>query len=212
VKREYIFLACLVVLAALLFGWGARAGVVLQGWLRGAPVDQPAPAVSTVPAGGSPAGAAAAWNGVSAPVYSQYPFNLKNELTIAAGSADGIGTGDAAVADGFLIGVVTEASANSATVRTIFDGRFQLPVRIGVTGADALLRGGNDPRLMLIAVDAPVGERDEVRSAASGMPYGLPLGSLQGLHDSADKAFREASLLAPVDPAALRQVTVIPYE
>lgn len=143
-------------------------------------------------------------------VYSQYPLNLKNQLSIAAGSLDGIAVGDIALSNGYLVGIVEKTFERSALVQTVFDKRFQAPVRIGASGADALLRGGNDPQLTLIPVNAAIAEGDEVYAAADGMPYGAALGSLRGLHDSGDKVFREASLSVPYNAGNLEELTIIP--
>ena len=221
-KKELAFIACLVLLSATLFGFGSRVGLALQAAIRGGSFLAAAPASSGGAAGADLTASlgdllrtnadavAGTSSGRTVPVYSQYPFNLKNELSIAAGSADGIAEGDAAVSGGYLVGVVLKTFDRSALVETVFDSRFQMPVRIGKTGADALLRGGASPSLTLIAASAAVNEGDEVYAAASGMPYGIPIGELRGLHDASDKVFREASLAVPSDPGDLQEVTILP--
>lgn len=209
-RKEYGFLLALVVVAALLFGFGSRGASAVQQALRG-----PLPAANGLTASitdlfGSSAGSSSPAAGKTVAVYSQYPLNLKYELVIAAGSKDGIAPGDVALAGGFFLGMVTKTSDRSATVQTIFDSRFQAPVRIGSSGVDALLKGGNNPALTLIPGDAAVGENEQVYSASAGVPYGTPIGVLRGLHDAGDKVFREASLAAPYNPGSLDQVTIVP--
>jgi len=215
VKKEYIFITALIIVAGALFGFGSRAGLALQHAIRGASLGT-APDEAELSASigdafrGNAAAASSMPAGKTVPVYSQYPLNLKNEFSIAAGSADGIVAGNVALAHGFLVGVVEKTFEYSSIVQTVFDSRFQLPVRIGAAGADALLRGGNEPALTLIAANAAVSEGDEVYSAGSGMPYGVPLGALRSLHDASDKVFREASLAVPYNPGNIEQLTILP--
>lgn len=220
-KKEYYFIAALVLFAVVLFGFGSRAGLALQAALRGptpvpsaGPVAPPVGAANLTASVGNTAGNAAGLSGnvagLKVRVYSQYPLNLKNQLSVAAGNADGIAVGDIALVNGYLVGIVEKTFERSALVQTIFDKRFQTPVRIGAAGADALLRGGNDPELTLIPTDAAVGEGDGVYAAANGMPYGAPIGSLRNLRDSGDKVFREATLSVPYNSAGLEELSIIP--
>jgi cell shape-determining protein MreC len=209
-RKEYVFMAALAVIAALLFGFGSRGAVAVQQALRGPMpgAEEFAASISGIFAGS--AGAAGTVSGKTVAVFSQYPLNLKHELVIAAGSGDGIVSGDIALAEGFFVGVVTKTAPHSATVQTIFDSRFQAPVRLGAAGTDALLKGGNNPTLTLIPADAAAGENDQVYSASAGVPYGTPIGVLRSIHDANDKVFREASLAAPYNPGTLEKVTIVP--
>lgn len=205
-RKEYYFIAALVLFAGVIFGFGSRAGLALQTAIRGGtptPVAQPSNLTASI-------GLARGEASLKVHVYSQYPLNLKNQFSIAAGSLDGIAVGDIALSNGYLVGVVEKVFERSALVQTVFDKRFQSPVRIGAAGADALLRGGNDPELTLIPTNAAVEEGDEVYAAADGMPYGTVIGSLRGLHDSGDKVFREASLSVPYNAGSLEELTIIP--
>lgn len=203
-RKEHYFIAILLLFAGVLFGFGSKAGLAIQTALRG-DFGQPAPDSANLTASLIPSRANA---GLTAPVYSQYPLNLKNQLSIAAGNAEGVLVGDIAMSNGYLVGVVEKTFEHSALVQTVFDKRFQAPVRIGATGADALLRGGNEPELTLIPVDVEVREGDAVYAAADGMPYGAPVGFLRNLRDSGDKVFRQAILSVPYNVGGLDQVTV----
>lgn len=208
-KKEYYFIIALVLLVGILFGFGSSAGLVLQAALRG---NAPAPVGAANLTASLDGATGLSENGtrLTVRVYSQYPLNLKNQLSIAAGSSAGIATGDIALANGYLVGIVEKTFERSALVQTIFDKRFQAPVRIGAAGADALLRGGSDPELTLIPANVAIGEGDGVYAVADGMPYGAPIGSLRSLRDSGDKVFREATLAVPYNVAALKEVTIIP--
>lgn len=151
-----------------------------------------------------------------APVYSRYPFNFKHELLIAAGSRLGIKAGDPVVlaprATGtapVLIGSVKEVFEDAAVVRTVFDGGFELPVRVGTTRMNALLKGGNTPKITLIPRGRPVAGGDLVASAGPTAPYGLAVGEIGEVRPSRDALFYEASLEVPYDVNVLRAVTVL---
>ncbi len=147
--------------------------------------------------------------GVQAFVYSRYPFNFKNELTIDAGSRAGIRLGDPVLYRGMLLGKVEAVDAESATVMTIFDTRFQIPARVG-SGVDTLLKGGNAPILTLIPKDAQVSEGAPVISAASGMPYGLLIGKATAFRLASDHVFGEADIAFPYNPNDIQSVVVVP--
>lgn len=203
--RQYYFIAILILLIVVLFGFGSSVGFALQAALRGNPSTGATDLTASISDVTGSSGA-----GLKVHVYSQYPLNLKNQLSIAAGGADGIVAGDIALADGYVVGIVEKTFEHSALIQTIFDKRFQAPVRIGAAGADALLRGGNDPELTLIPMNDAIGEGDGVSAVADGMPYGAPIGSVRGLHDSGDKVFREANLSVPYNPGNLKELTIIP--
>jgi len=203
VRREHYFLIALILVVIVLFGFGSRAGLALQAALRG-------PMLGQVGTANVAASLSTARNGLTVPVYSRYPLNLKDQLSIAAGAADGIRAGDIALIDGYFVGIVEKTFENSAVVQTIFDKRFQAPVRIGAAGADALLKGGTDPEIALIPGSAMVSEGDQIYSAVEGVPYGTPLGSLRNLRDSDDKVFRAARLAVPYNSGSLKELTIIP--
>lgn len=213
-RKEYYFIAILILLIVVLFGFGSNVGLALQGFLRGDLDDD----LFAGPIGGSNLtatisnmpGFAGADAGLKVNVYSQYPLNLKNQLSIAAGRADGIAVGDVAMVEGHFLGFVEETFERSALVQTIFDKRFQAQTRIGATGADALLRGGSDPKLTLIPGGAAVSEGDGVYIAADGAPYGAPIGSLKGLRSADDHIFQEAQISVPYNPAGLKELTIVP--
>ncbi len=147
-------------------------------------------------------------NYLRAMVYSRYPFNFKNEITVDAGSLDGVALGKAAIFNGILIGTVSQIFPREATIQTVFDDNFKLPVRIGRTGTDALLVGGAAPMATLISKKAPVVLGDPVYAAAPGIPYGLPLGIIVSTSTSADGLFQEAPLNFVYDMNAIETLLV----
>ncbi|MBI1960870.1 MAG: rod shape-determining protein MreC [Candidatus Liptonbacteria bacterium] len=135
--------------------------------------------------------------GLAAPVFSTYPYNTKHALSIGAGSEDGVRVSDAVVQNGILIGQVSEANESFSIARTIFDPNWEFPVRIGSRRTDALLRGGPQPRLTLIPKEAPPVRGDVVVTAFSGIPYGIPVGTVEDVIDAGGEPFVEATVAIP---------------
>lgn len=147
---------------------------------------------------------------VIAKVYSTYPFNHRNLLTVNAGSKNGVTTGMPVTVDGtLLLGQVSEVWEDKSLVQTIFDKDFSLPVRSGFQEADALLVGGQTPKLSLIEANSIVNENDPVYSAGRNFPYRMAIGKVGFVTAAADNSLREASLVLPYQISDLREVAIL---
>lgn len=161
-------------------------------------------------------------------VYSRYPFNFKSELLVNAGADQGITIGQSAVivpnngtssnpvrnyisngASPILVGKVEKVFENTSLIQTIFDSRFQSAVRIGKTGTDALLKGGNEPELSLIPKDAKIVNGDIVYSASPDFPYGLAIGNVNNVRISSDQLFQEAGVETNYNPNELQSLLIV---
>ena len=131
---------------------------------------------------------------IRAMVYSSYPLNFKNEITVNAGTDAGVAVGDAATFQGIFVGDVIAVFPESAVIDTVFDSNFKMPVRVGTAGYDALFVGGADPVAGSIAKASAVSAGDIVTTAASGFPYGLPVATVNATSGSPDNLFVQASL------------------
>ena len=142
-------------------------------------------------------------------VYSRYPFNLKNELLINAGADFGITSNRAVLFRKIFIGKTEQVQKNKTSVMTVFDSRFQLAVRIGEKAVEALLVGGNRPRLTLIPRGTQIYVGDKIYSASPDFPYGLPIGEVLNTMISADQSFGEADVKFDYDLNNVRAVSVL---
>ena len=154
-------------------------------------------------------------------IYSSYPFNLRKEILVSVGRNEGVIEGQAVVipastmslsaTDGDVIffGKVEKVFEDTALVQTIFDSRFELAIRIGDSGVDALLIGGNKPKLTLIPRKSAVANGDAVYSAGVQAPYGVALGEVKDVRPSADNLFNEATLSFPYDTNVLHAVLIL---
>lgn len=150
---------------------------------------------------------------VQASVYSDYPFNFKNEILVDKGEADGVKVGQPVLLfvsqrGSLLIGKVEKIFKNSALVETIFDSRFKTSVRIGNRGVNSLLVGGSAPKLMLIPKDSEVRDGEGVYSASSDYPLGTPIGVARNIRISSDQFFKEADLETAYNPNDFQTVFI----
>jgi cell shape-determining protein MreC len=138
-------------------------------------------------------------------VYSIYPFNLKNEVSINIGSESKVRLGGAATTmDGVLVGKIISVSDKSSIIKTIFDATFELPVYIGKTSVPALLKGGPNPKITLIPKSSIVDAGSLIYSASKDFPYGLVLGEIGPIKVSGTSVFYEGELRLSYNLSDLR--------
>lgn len=136
----------------------------------------------------------------TARVYSSYPFNDRNVITLALGSGDGIKESMPVVlGPNVLIGQVTEVYEKYSLAQTVFDADWRSAVRVGNNNINALLEGGSAPRLTTIDKNKMVKEGDFIYSAAKGFPYGALVGKVKKIITSPSAIFQEAEIELPYD-------------
>lgn len=149
-------------------------------------------------------------NYLTAEVFSNYPFNTKNQITIDVGEKQGIQKNMAVIlGDNILVGKIINVFGNSSLVQTVFDPNWQLPVRIGQQETDGLFQGGNEPKVVLIEKEKPVQINDAVYSAGQDFPYGLKVADIAQIEETPAGVFKEAVLKMPFNVNELREVNVL---
>ena len=152
---------------------------------------------------------------VEAEVYSRYPFNNKDYLIIDRGENEGIKKDfPVTLGEAILIGKVSQTSKYTSEVKTIFNSDWQFGVRIRGEGYDseALLEGGNAPRLTYIDKKIEIKSGDQVYAVSHEFPLGLKVGVIDEISLSEDSAFREATIILPYNIRDLRKVLVVLYK
>lgn len=145
-----------------------------------------------------------------AKVYSTYPFNNRGLITINAGLNHGLKGLLPVTVDGYIfLGQLTEVAPNSSIVRTIFDSGWELPVKAGNLGVDALLVGGREPRLTLIVKEKELARGEDVYVAGKDFPYGLKIGTVKEIFDNPGSTFKEATLNIPYEIGELTETAVL---
>ncbi|MDO8584661.1 MAG: rod shape-determining protein MreC [bacterium] len=147
---------------------------------------------------------------IAAKVYALYPLNDKSVLTLASGASAGIREGAAVLAaKGILLGQVIRVENDWSEARTVFDLTHDIPVRIGSSATNGLLRGGATPVITLIAKGKPVAVGDPVYATSRDLPYGLVVGSVSEVRENPGAAFVEAPLTLPYSLHDLTTVFVV---
>lgn len=147
-------------------------------------------------------------NLLSVRVFSTYPFNVKNVLSLATGAKGGLKKDMAGTIGGeILVGQISEIFENSANLKTIFDSGWQLPVKIGADKINGLFQGGNEPRVTL--VEKPVKVGDAVFSAGAGVPLDLKIGEISEIKEEKGGIFKEALVRAPYNINDLDAVDIM---
>lgn len=155
-------------------------------------------------------------SGVRAMAFSNYPFNLKDQLTLAAGTNAGVALGQAVILPtsptvpmGVLVGKISAVYSDASVATTLFDTNWSSAVRIGDRGVEALLTGGLEPELSLIPKDAAVAPGDIVYSADAAFPFGLALGRIRSVELAKDRTFQRAKLTLAYDISLVKAAVIV---
>jgi cell shape-determining protein MreC len=149
------------------------------------------------------------FEGLSAKVFSSYPFNDRNLIVLSAGEGDGIKVGMPVISkDGNLLGQVLRTHKYYSVARTIFDPGWSSPVRIN-DSTDGLLVGGVRPKIELIEKEAAIDSGSLVNSADKNYPYGLLIGSVGLVDVDPAESFQTATLNPVAGLNSVRTVFVI---
>ena len=104
---------------------------------------------------------------------------------VNAGADQGAARGQAAIAEGGLIGRLTEIGSRAARVLLITDLNSRIPVVIPASRASAVLAGDNSDRPRLIFASEPkaikIGDRVVTSGEGGVFPPGLPVGVVTAL-------------------------------
>lgn len=149
-------------------------------------------------------------------VFVRYPFNYKKELLIDIGKNSDVKEGDTVLLPdtssgekrGILVGRVESVQDKTSLVQLIFDSRLRIGVRIGDQGVEALLTGGDTPKLTLIPKSAQVGSGNIVYAASANLPYGVVIGEIKDVSLADGGLLQEATLRFPYELSDIKTVVV----
>lgn len=151
------------------------------------------------------------WEYLQTKVFSSYPFNNQNLISIDLGLSNNIENWSSVVyAPGILLGQVIEVQKNISLVRTVFDSKFTAAVKIGDNKISALLKGGHPPVLEMIQKNSKIKTGDIVYNADQNFPYGFKIGEIQlAENKSVAEPFKQAFLKINYNPALLDKALII---
>jgi cell shape-determining protein MreC len=150
------------------------------------------------------------WEYLQAKVFSSYPFNNQNLISINLGASNNVENGSSvASAPGILLGQIIEIQKNVSLVRTIFDSNFTAAVKIGDNKISAFLKGGNPPVLEMIKKNSDIKTGDIVYNADQNFPFGFKIGEILLENKDTAQPFDRAFLKINYSPTALDEVLII---
>ncbi len=154
----------------------------------------------------------------SAKVVGMSSSNWESTLTLNKGTAAELTIGDCVVnEEGFLVGIITDAGLNWATVTTVLDTSSQLGALVFRTGENTVAMGDlslmNEGLLKLsyLAGESSLMNGDLIVTSGLGgyYPSDLVIGSVTELRTDDNGLTRHAVLQPKVDMVTLKQVFVI---
>ena len=144
--------------------------------------------------------------------------NWTATLTISKGTSNGLEIGDCVIDEtGALVGLISDAGTNWATILTLVDTDTSLGAQVFRTGDLGLaqgnfsLMGENRLRLEFLPADAQLLGGDLVVTSGLGgyYPAGLVIGSVEEVQTDSSGATSYAVLVPAVDFSALEEVFII---
>lgn len=144
--------------------------------------------------------------------------NWEDSFTISKGTSAGVEPGDCVIDEyGNLVGAVSEAGYNWATVTTLIDTDTELGALIGRTESAAILEGDFDLmgrgrlKLSYLPENSELVAGDEILTSGKGgvYPSGLVVGSVEEVHTDVSGMSRYAVVKPATDLNDLQQVFVI---
>lgn len=154
----------------------------------------------------------------SARVTARSTSNWESTLTIGKGTSSGVEPGDCVITEtGELVGVVSEAGINWATVSTVINTDIEMGGMVtrtysaGILEGDFALMGEGRLKLSYLPDGAQLVSGDEVVTSGKGdvYPSGLVVGQVEGVFTDPSGMTRYAVVIPDVELDALIEVFVI---
>lgn len=155
--------------------------------------------------------AAAGGTGLAASVVLGQPSQLRDTVTVNRGSAQGVASGQPVVADGFLVGVVTDVWPDRSRVRLITDTASLIPVVLTTSRAQGLLLGDLSGLLITdVPADAEITDREVVLTSGLGdvLPADIPVGVVGERISAESEVLQRLRATSPVNLSRLNHVVI----
>ncbi|MDQ5944152.1 MAG: rod shape-determining protein MreC [Patescibacteria group bacterium] len=149
---------------------------------------------------------------VGARVIAYSPDNVRRNITIDVGKADGIEEGMAVVSSGSMIGKIERVYDQSSDVFLVSDPEFRVLAMTQNGRAKGIVRGqlGSGLRMEQVAQNEVIDIGEFVVSSGSDrVPKGLPIGKIESIDRSDNEIFQAANVKPLVDMQRLEIVFVV---
>lgn len=133
------------------------------------------------------------------------------DLIVNRGRQDGVHTGQAVVAQGNLIGIVSQVDDRQSTILLLTNPRSTVPVIIQSSRATGILRGGiGGLTLSELLIDATVNLGDVVVTSGLGgdLPSGIVVGKVAAVSSRKGDITKKATINAAIDISKLEMVFI----
>lgn len=158
------------------------------------------------------------YNKVGAEIISKDPGNWYNTFVINKGRADGLSVDMNVIAQGGLVGIITETGDHWATVRSIIDDTSNVSAMVANTNDHCIVTGNltlmNSDKIefsQLVMEEGTVSEGDAVLTSNISEKYqtGILIGYISDMELDANNLTTSGTIVPSVDFKHLREVLVI---
>ena len=148
--------------------------------------------------------------GMSAGVYSKYPFNDRNFIFLNRGAEDEVHLEDPVLGEqGELLGGVREVTRTRAQVETFWSPTWKSAVYVGEKKSKAVLRGGETPILEFLPKDSGVKVGDTIYNASPEFPLYVSIGKVAEVINNDQDPWLGAEVEPLLNLEAVREVCII---
>jgi rod shape-determining protein MreC len=147
-----------------------------------------------------------------ASVINYSPSNIYQAVTINVGSEEGVKSGQAVVANGYLVGKINQTSSHTAEVWLLSNRNLITPVMLTDSQTVGLLKGSIRGLVVEnIPLDTPVSKGTPVvTSALEGLyPAGIALGQVEEIISAKEEIFLTLRIATPINPSNLTTVYIV---
>lgn len=148
---------------------------------------------------------------ISAHISGRSPDSFQERLLIDRGAADAVAIGAPVIANGFLVGVVTDRTTHQATVQLITASDSVVAVVFVSSRAQGLLRGGlNGLVAGDVSLDATVAPGEALVTSNLGgvVPANIPVGTARTARSLPGDILQEIAVDSPISLATLELVFI----
>lgn len=155
---------------------------------------------------------------VAAQVIGKDPGNWYSTFLINRGTADGVEVDMNVIAEGGLVGIVTETGSHWATVRSIIDDSSNVSATVTsisqnctVTGDLQMMDSGKIRFIQLTDKEKKVGEGDKVVTSSVSNKFlkGILIGYISEVEDDSNNLTRNGTIIPAVNFDDIQEVLVI---
>ena len=149
---------------------------------------------------------------LQASIISKSPANFLQNFLLDKGSKDGVGPGDAVIANGYLVGRITQVTDRTCRTDVITGGQLSLPVVLQESRSTGMIRGGLEGLVISdIPQDASPKEKEAVltQNIENVIVPNIVIGFVKRVENHKGDIFQKAYVESPLNLSQLRIVSIV---